>query len=204
MIDSKYIGALIHNLRTASDFTLAMMAERTGLSKGLLSRIENGRVSPPIATLVKIADALDVHISTFFREDGVAAVSHVPAAQRAYIDASPTGGRYHYAALVAEGYGRKLMNPFTVRVRKRGFKPISNTIPGDQFVYVTEGTLDYKYAGTVYTLRPGDALYFRGEVPHGPVAVHSEQAEYVMVLTRRFTHAEITTHDMPPPAPRQR
>ena len=38
------------------------IAERTGLSKGLLSRIENGLVSPPIATLGKIADALDLTV----------------------------------------------------------------------------------------------------------------------------------------------
>lgn len=192
MIDDKYIGALIRNLRVASDFTLTIVAEKTGLSKSLLSRIEHGIVSPPLTTLAKIADALDVHISTFFREDGTAAVSSMRADQRTYITASEPPGRYKYATLVREGYGRKLMSPFAVRIQRRGFKPVYATVSGDQFIFIIDGALDYMYASTVYHLGTGDAMYLRGEVPHGPHAIHSDTVEYVMVLTRRFTHAELS------------
>ena len=187
MVDDKYVGALIHNLRVASDFTLAIVAERTGLSKALLSRIENGLVSPPIATLSKIADALDVHISAFFQEEGVAEISHTRARAHRFI-ASPKTPWNSFAPLVSEGYGRKLFNPFLVRLKRRSFKPISNTAPGDQFIYVVKGMLDYSHAGTIYRLGSGDCLFFRGEVPHGPSAVRTDIVEYVMILARRFTH----------------
>jgi len=190
MIDDKYIGALIHNMRVASDLTLAIVAERTGLSKGLLSRIEHGLVSPPIATLGKIADALDAHISEFFREDGVAQISQQNAAARQFI-AAP---HMQFAPLVAEGYGRKLFLPFLVRLQRRAFKPdTAATVPGDQFIYVLKGRLDYSYAGTVYRVGPGDCLFFRGEVPHGPSAMHTDAVEYVMILSRRLTRVEPST-----------
>ncbi|MCX7002487.1 MAG: XRE family transcriptional regulator [bacterium] len=190
MIDDKYIGALIHNMRMASDLTLAIVAERTGLSKGLLSRIENGLVSPPIATLGKIADALDAHISEFFQEDGVAQISQQNAAARKFV-ATP---HMQFSPLVAVGYGRKLFMPFLVRLQRRGFKPNTDaTVPGDQFIYVLKGRLDYNYAGTVYRLGPNDCLFFRGEVPHGPSAIHTDAVEYVMILSRRLTRVEPST-----------
>lgn len=189
MIDNKYVGALIRNLRVASDLTLAAVAERTGLSKGVLSRIERGLISPSITTLAKIADALDVQISAFFQEEGVARISFLPVAKRSFV--RQHGAAWNtFAPLTEEGYGRKLFNPFLVRLTRRGFKPISNTVPGDQFIFVLAGSMDYEYAGTTYRLNPGDALFFRGEVPHGPVALHSPTVEYLMILARRFTHVE--------------
>jgi len=190
MINDKYVGALIHNMRIANDMTLAIVAERTGLSKGLLSRIENGLVSPPIATLSKIADALDAHISEFFQEDGVAQISQQHAAARQFVAAS----HMQFAPLVTEGYGRKLFLPFLVRLQRRAFKPnLDATVPGDEFIYVLKGKLDYSYAGTVYRLGPGDCLFFRGEVAHGPAAMHTDVVEYVMILSRRLTRVEPST-----------
>lgn len=202
MIDTKYVGALIRNLRVASDLTLAAVAERTGLSKGVLSRIEHGLVSPSISTLGKIADALDVQISAFFQEDGVARISYLPVAKRRRVRQG--GAAWNtFVPLTEEGYGRKLFNPFLVRLARRGFKPVSNTVPGDQFIFVTSGSMEYEYAGTVYRLNPGDALFFRGEVPHGPTAIHTPYVEYVMVLARRFTHIEPATGAEAPGRPAQ-
>lgn len=190
MIDEQYIGALIRNLRITADLTLSQIAEKTGLSKSLLSRIEHGKICPPIPTLSKIADALDVHISTFFREEGVAAVANTAYEAREFVVSQNPDHRYSFADLVGDGYGRKLMNPFIIRVERDTLKPFVNTVPGDQFMLVTEGAMKYKYAGSIYTMNAGDSLYFRGEVPHGVYAVLTPFVEYLMVLSRRFTVVE--------------
>ena len=65
----KKIADKIREIRKNKGFTLAQLGKETGLSKGLLSRIENNQVSPPIATLSKIARGLVVPISIFFEED---------------------------------------------------------------------------------------------------------------------------------------
>ncbi|MBW2565134.1 MAG: helix-turn-helix transcriptional regulator, partial [Deltaproteobacteria bacterium] len=65
----KKIADKIHEIRKNKGLTLAQLGDATGLSKGLLSRIENNQVSPPIATLSKIARGLEVPIGIFFEED---------------------------------------------------------------------------------------------------------------------------------------
>jgi transcriptional regulator with XRE-family HTH domain len=64
----KKIAHKIRHIRRNTGITLAQLGEETGLSKGLPSRIENNQVSPPIATLSKIAHGLKVPISIFFEE----------------------------------------------------------------------------------------------------------------------------------------
>ena len=64
----KKIADRIRHIRKNKGLTLAQLGENVGLSKGLLSRIENNQVSPPIATLSKIARDLEVAISIFFEE----------------------------------------------------------------------------------------------------------------------------------------
>src|ERR1700693_3550380 len=63
------IGAKIKTLRLAKKMPLQAVARETGFSPALISQIENNNVSPPIATLSKIAKFFDVKISLFFSED---------------------------------------------------------------------------------------------------------------------------------------
>ncbi|MBI3667852.1 MAG: helix-turn-helix transcriptional regulator, partial [Acidobacteria bacterium] len=64
-----HIARRIRQLRTARGMTLQQISDLTSLSKGLLSKIENCNVSPPIATLSKLAKALAVPIGEFFETD---------------------------------------------------------------------------------------------------------------------------------------
>jgi transcriptional regulator with XRE-family HTH domain len=63
------IGAKIKKLRLSKKLTLQAVAKETGFSPALISQIENNNVSPPIATLSRIAKFFDVKIGLFFTED---------------------------------------------------------------------------------------------------------------------------------------
>src|SRR5450631_3330085 len=63
------IGAKIKKLRLSKKLTLQAVAKETGFSPALISQIENNNVSPPIATLSRIAKFFDVKIGVFFTED---------------------------------------------------------------------------------------------------------------------------------------
>ena len=63
------IGAKIKELRRAKKLTLHEVANETGFSTALISQIENNNVSPPIATLSKIAHFFDIKIGHFFSEN---------------------------------------------------------------------------------------------------------------------------------------
>ncbi|MBI9086625.1 MAG: helix-turn-helix transcriptional regulator [Desulfobacterales bacterium] len=64
----KQIADKIKQVRKSKNLTLEALGNKVRLSKGLLSRIENYQVSPPIATLSKIAKGLEVSIGLFFED----------------------------------------------------------------------------------------------------------------------------------------
>ena len=61
------IGSKIRTLRTEKSLGLAQLGDHTGLSAGMLSKIENGQTSPSLATLTSLANALQVPVTSFFR-----------------------------------------------------------------------------------------------------------------------------------------
>ena len=60
MLQEKEIGKNIRKLRKAAGDSLDVFAKKTGLSKGYLSKLENSDKSPPVSTLIIIAEALKV------------------------------------------------------------------------------------------------------------------------------------------------
>src|SRR4029453_3158257 len=64
------VGATIRRLRSAQGLTLADVAERAGISQGMLSRLETGAVSPSLDTLAAVAKAIGTEIATLFRDVG--------------------------------------------------------------------------------------------------------------------------------------
>jgi transcriptional regulator with XRE-family HTH domain len=63
----RYVGNTIRDLRRANGLTIADIAERAELSRGMLSRIENGQTASSLESLNRIARALGVSLSTLFR-----------------------------------------------------------------------------------------------------------------------------------------
>ena len=66
----KDLGKRIRSVRLKQAITLQQLASRTNLSKGLLSKIENGKVSSPVSTLFTIAKALNTKITAFLQRPG--------------------------------------------------------------------------------------------------------------------------------------
>ena len=60
------MGQRIRKVRQKARLTLTAVAKKAELTKGTLSKIETGQISPPIATIMRIAKALDVSITDFF------------------------------------------------------------------------------------------------------------------------------------------
>lgn len=164
------IGSQVRKLRNRRELTLQDLADLSGLSKPNLSQIENNLVTPPIATLLKISTALGVSIGHFFqstdqessivvvrKEDryGVAKGQHI----------SHIG--YQYEPLAYPKVNKR-MEPFVVHMAERKAEEIVyNNHRGEEFLYVLEGTLEFRCGDTTIVLREGDSLYFDSVVPHG-------------------------------------
>lgn len=158
--------------RQAAGVSVAEMAARAGLSKAMLSKIENAQTSCSLTTLARLAAGLDVPVTSLFRGvDAAREAVFVPAGQGARIVRRGTGVGHEYALLGALRGAHKRLDAVLVTLTES-----SEVFPlfqhaGTELLYMLEGTMVYGHGASRYTLRPGDALQFDGEGTHGPEAL---------------------------------
>jgi transcriptional regulator with XRE-family HTH domain len=178
-----HIARRIRRLRNAQGKTLQQISDSTGLSKGLLSKIENCIVSPPIATLAKLATALDVPIGEFFEIDDLDAGSvYFPKSKRKTVQGRRSELNYEYELLVA-GRKRRDMQPMIISIDGRKSKFALQEHPGEQFIFMLQGFMEYVVGDKTYTVEPGDCLYFDARMPHGPKLQKNQKANYLVVFS---------------------
>jgi transcriptional regulator with XRE-family HTH domain len=165
--------------------TLQDIADAAGFSKGLLSKIETGAVSPPIATLAKLAEALEVPIGGLFDgQEGDDAVAFFPKESREEFRGRLSPFNYKYELLV-RGRKRRDMQPIVITVDGATYKFKLMDHSGEQFVYMLEGEMDYIVGGKAFTIRPEDCLYFDARQLHGPKLKKNQKARYLVVFSDR-------------------
>lgn len=182
------IGEKIRGQRQQRRLTLQELSELTGLSKPLLSQIENEQVVPPLATLLKIARGLKVDIHFFFEDEGNRQKLVInrgeelrPSLQRQAINEEHRPYLYHS---LAQGMRHKNMEPFLVEVDNPVWddKLFFHHEGEEEFLYVLEGEIELHYGGETYRLKSGDSTYYDSSLPHGLVSVGEEKARIVAVL----------------------
>ncbi|SHN74552.1 helix-turn-helix domain-containing protein [Cryptosporangium aurantiacum] len=163
------IGAQLRRIRLASGQTLAEMAVRTGISKAMLSKIENAQTSCSLTTLARLADALDVPVTSLFRgADAEREAVFTPAGSGARIVQRGTRVGHDYTLLGALRGPHKRMEAHLVTLTERSEKFPLFQHPGTELLFMLEGEMVYGHGESSYTMRPGDALQLDGEGTHGP------------------------------------
>lgn len=181
-----HIGRKIRELRKKAGLVLQDLSDRTGLSKPLLSQIEKETVSPPIATLLKISKALNTNISFFFQNDGSEEKVVIVRKDESKVIDSRYFGReesgYYYEAL-AYKKSKKYMEPFLVEFKRKRANKISYfSHEGEEFIYLLEGTLEFRTEDQQHLLFPGDSLYFESSIPHAYRAIGRRNAKALTVV----------------------
>lgn len=165
-----FLGRAIHELRRLDHLTIAEVAQQASISRGMLSKIENGQVSCSLETLNKIAGALGVSLSHLFRYYNVPAgnAQHVRSGTGMEVVRRGTKRGHTYHLLAYDQGPQKLFEPFLVTMDDASEVYPAFEHPGTEFIYVLKGKIQYRHGSELYLLNPGDSLSFRGEVPHGP------------------------------------
>ena len=166
----RYLGNAIRDLRQRHGLTIADVADRAGISRGMLSKIENAQTATSLDALHRLAQALGVSLSTLFRNydvpEGSAQLVKKGEGMEVVRRGTKRGHTYH---LLAHEQGpTKLFEPFLITIDSPDATFPVFEHPGTEFLYMLEGRMEYRHGQHTYLLTPGDALSFRGEVPHGP------------------------------------
>lgn len=179
---SNELGKNARRLRKARGWTLSETMKRSGISVSTLSKVENGQLSLTFSNLEKLARGLDVDISELFDKHG-AETSFVTTTTRESGVRHETKN-YCHEYLCQDFSGRK-MTPFVTRVIARDLQEFGPLLshPGQEFLYVLEGTIDLVIEGEEpLRLRAGDSAYFDCGKGHAAISVGPGEALTLSVI----------------------
>ncbi|WP_437230094.1 helix-turn-helix domain-containing protein [Planctomicrobium sp. SH661] len=180
------IGINIRQLRTAAGITLTALAQKADLTKSTLSKIETGQVSAPISTFIRISDALGVRLTDIFVEsksDPPYVLTRKGKGKVITRDGSKFG--YAYEALGLE-ISRKQFEPFLLTVHPGDDGPTFRH-PGQEFIYMLSGKIEFTVGEDVLTLRPGDSLLFDPMQDHQVKVIGNVPARFLAIFAQANT-----------------
>ena len=182
-MDEKIIAENIQQARKQRKMTLQELADKTGLTKGYLSKIERSEKAPPYSTLNKIAGALGVEITDIFKKD-IGTTQNKPIVigkkdDGKIIKESSHYVGYDYMVLAADKPGKN-MEPFFIFAPFEFPQMFSHE--GEEFIYVLEGTMEFKYGEETYILEAGDHSYFDSRTPHTGRSIGEKRAKLMVMI----------------------
>lgn len=180
------IGRAVRGFRRQQGMTVAEVAAATGLSIGMLSKIENGVTSPSLTTLQMLSHALSTPITSFFRSfEEQRQVQHVRAGDHLEIARRGTraGHQYNILGHIGSNASGVVVEPYIITLTTE-----SDTFPtfqheGLELLFILEGEVGYRHGDQLFHLRPGDSLFFDADAPHGPEELIVLPCRYLSVIS---------------------
>jgi transcriptional regulator with XRE-family HTH domain len=177
------IGAEVRKLRKSLDLTVAELGLAAGISSGMLSKIENGAISPSLATLGALAKALNVSISRLFAEtEERRDCSFVKADQGVRIERRGTKAGHQYDLLGHSLAGEIGVEPYLITLKEDAAAYTNFRHAGVEFLYMLSGKVRYRHADRLYLMEPGDALFFDASARHGPEDLVEAPMQYLSII----------------------
>ena len=185
-VSSGRLGGRARELRRGRGLTLEELAERCGVSRAMISKLERGEKNPTLVVAAKLAEGLGVTLSQLAGMEERREVVVVPRETRMVMRDPETG------------FERQLLSPNFVG---RGVEFIRNEIPEgstsgefpphrrgvEEHILVERGELRAILGGEEYVLGEGDALYFEADVRHRFDNAGKGECSYYLVISSRGT-----------------
>jgi transcriptional regulator with XRE-family HTH domain len=176
------IGKKIRSVRQKQNLKVHELSTKSNISKGLLSKIENGRTVPSLPVLVSIIQALKMNLSSFF--EGVNSDNHQDFIHIKKEDYQPfekeeaKGFSYQFV------YSKNLINS-SFQVVLLELQPESErdsvTTDGYEFKYMLKGEVNYRLGEKEILFKEGESLFFNGRIPHVPTNRGKEKALMLVI-----------------------
>jgi quercetin dioxygenase-like cupin family protein/ribosome-binding protein aMBF1 (putative translation factor) len=166
---SPEMGRRLKRAREGRGLSLFDIYLRTNIPVDQLSQIEEGKVIPPLGTVIKVAKSLDLKIDylisgeegqdyTIARKDNRNVTSRYDLKREKYYG-------YEYESLAPQKTDRH-MEPFLVTLGPSETEEERSTHDGQEFIFVLQGKMEVRLRDQIHLLEPGDSIYYDSTVPH--------------------------------------
>lgn len=173
------ISKRIKEWRLERKLTLKELSEKTGLSISFLSQVERASSSIAITSLKKIADAVEVPITSFF-EDYANQNYIVKQEEQKPFRIEGSGSIYTRLGGVFPG---RTIEPLLVTLPAGQSTGKQMSHPGEEFYYVLEGVVVFDVEGKEYIVRTGDSIHFPSTIPHSMQNPFDRDVKVLSVVT---------------------
>lgn len=179
----KIVGKKLKAIRLHTDMTIQDLAQKSSVSSNMISRIERGLTIPSVEILMKLSQVFDKSINYFVEE--------VKNTHEIVFSSPGTRAKTVYddeANMHTESFTSGLRDPqftsFYCTVQKGGTSGSRNMYhPGDELIYVLEGTIRVAIADEVHILNDGDSLSFKSHLPHRWDNIGTGDAKVIWTLS---------------------
>jgi len=177
------IGVQVRIARNKHGLTVARVAQLTGLSPGMLSKIENGNAFPSLTTLHALSRVFKVPMTYFFETyQETQGCCYVKKDGGLFIESrgSKVGHQYQ---LLGHGVGTEVsVAPYMIELTDTSEVFPLFQHPGVEFIHMLEGEVVYQHGGKQHHLSPGDSLFFEGGTAHGPAKLVKLPIRFLSII----------------------
>jgi DNA-binding XRE family transcriptional regulator len=180
----RYLGNTIREIRQNHGLTIAEVAEQVGISRGMLSKIENAQTATSLDTIAKLANTLGVSLTTLFRnyDMPIGGAQLVKNGEGMEVVRRGTKRGHTYHLLAYDQGPTKQFEPFLITMDDASEVFPTFEHPGTEFIYMLTGKIEYRHGKHTYLLEPGDSLTFRGDIPHGPEKLIELPIQFLAII----------------------
>jgi transcriptional regulator with XRE-family HTH domain len=164
-VSSGRLGERVRILRRERGLTLKLLAERSGVSRAMISKLERGEKNPTLVVAAKVAEGLGVSLSQLVGVEERGEVVVVPLERRMIMRDPGTGFERQLLSPSFGGRGIEFIWSVVPEGSSSGeFPPHRRGV--EEYVVVEKGRLRAVLGGEDYLLEEGDALYFEADISH--------------------------------------
>lgn len=186
VLTSYEIGKKIRQLRLRKKIALVDLGKHAGLSASMLSQLENGKLVPTLATLVRIAMVFDVSLDHFFAEKKRRRPFFVVRGddRMKFPDRPGSPKPNYFFECLAFSAQEKSLQAYLAEFPRRAEDEVTEHYhEGAEFLHIIEGSLGIRYQNEEYTLEAGDSVYFDSSEPHSYRGLSRSPARALVVTT---------------------
>jgi transcriptional regulator with XRE-family HTH domain len=178
-----FIGKRIKEIRLLKEQKLTDLAVKSGVSKGLLSRVENGRTIPSLPVLLEIINALGEKPGNFFESIDFSSTSPfyklIKKEEYQPIDKEESVG-FNYFSIFSKSFNEMTFSAVLLKLAPQASREMVTT-DGMEFIHLISGNIDYLLGNITLTMHEGDSLFFDGRVPHLKINKSEETANILVI-----------------------
>ena len=181
---SAEMGMRVKKARESRGLSIFDIYLRTDIDVDLLSQIEEGKVVPPLGTVIKLAKAFDLKMGYFISGEEAKAYTIVRRDDRKVTSRYDSGKEkhhgYEYESLAPHKTDRT-MEPFLITLEPSETEEERSTHDGQEFIFVFHGKMEVRLGEEIHILEPGDSIYYDSTVPH-LVKCHGKETTRILAV----------------------